>query len=209
MKLTSFLFLALFSLCLFVAGCAENDQNDPPASPSIPENGSKDFFIIGNAQEADNWCWAASIQACLNYLTQQDFSGVSQQYIVSQLFGWPVDNGASTDQMQQLLDGKEFTYNFPYGGKSVHYTISATSKDGLPDVSDFYNLDEKSNAIILFLQGQYWGHAVVVLDIQWSPDGVAWTIFDPWPLKGRRNLDPSVEHVTSALYLKLNEVGTW
>jgi hypothetical protein len=105
---------------------------------------------LEGVQRADNWCWAACIGVCINHdlnLIGPDFladyglqvdafkepgTGVTQDWVVRNMFGSSVDSTATPAQMEKLLEGIQFQRPFENGGKQIHYMLHAEVINGVP-----------------------------------------------------------------------------
>ena len=139
-------------------------------------------------QRDSQWCWAASISMLFNYYDHP----VSQQAIVQSLYGrlvnlpsgpgWNIASRVNTTWVDG--NGKRFTAELT-GAYDFDAQVMTLNNQMLVD-----ELDQERP----FIVGTR-GHAVVATAIQYlqTPAGPYITsigVFDPWPGRGARGLDP-------------------
>lgn len=131
-------------------------------------------------QRAANWCWAASIQMVLNYHGIY----VTQEQIVSRVFGKLVDQPGQPEQILQALSGWAPNVRGGYSAIVAEpYSITASTL-----VNDLaYRCP-----LIVGLKGQPVGHAYVLTAVTYGLDARNNPIFksvvlrDPWPNRPSR-----------------------
>lgn len=196
-------FLLLVTLGLLHTTAARADttcQPDPYYGTVCVAQVRFDRFYLQayQAQQQDEWCWAASISMIWAYYGYQ----ISQQEIVSSVYGAVVDWPAqTTSQLLGVLNGTRVDDTGAKFVSRVSGLYDATT--GIDTVS-YANLGAALNnnqpIMIGMLNGGGGGHAVVLTAIQYyqipgegvDPTGgniIAAGIFDPWPGNGARTLN--------------------
>jgi len=139
-------------------------------------------------QQSSQWCWAAAISMLFNYYKHP----VTQQAIVQSLYGatvnlpsgpgWNIASRVNTTWVD--ANGKQFraqltgAYDFDAGVMTVNNAMLVNELD-------------QDRPVIIGTRG----HAVVGTAVQYliTPAGPYITgigVFDPWPGRGARSLDP-------------------
>jgi len=145
-----------------------------PIPVGIP---SERFNFVAAAQQADQWCWAASVQMILNWYG----IGVSQEMVVARTKHVLIDQAGSDFDISNALSGWAVTTN------GVPVTIRSMAAPGLPQPAVLINELSQGHPILLtFATGMYSGHAVVItaasyLPTRFGPQVVSLVIRDPWP----------------------------
>ena len=128
---------------------------------------------LGRQQES-NWCWAASVAMVLNFAHVP----VTQNQIVTQVFGHKVNKPATVFQIIQAIDG----WHSVYKGKTVVVT-AFLEPSGEQILHDLY----LNYPVILALKtGNKIGHAVVVTAAKYKvvngrKEIQYFLVRDPWP----------------------------
>jgi Papain-like cysteine protease AvrRpt2 len=139
-------------------------------------------------QLATQWCWAASISMIFSYYGHP----VSQERIVSEVYGSPVNMPAQAGvQMAELLN-RDWTDDFeePF---SARLTGAYDAFAGVYALTNDQIIHELDNDRPLLYGNLH--HAMVITSIQYyvlpsGPDVVAVGVFDPWPGNGAHGLTP-------------------
>ena len=148
---------------------------------------SSDFELLAapetaGKQRQSNWCWAASIQMILNFHGVE----ITQEDIVSYVFGDLVDSPATSDTVLATLSGWEISSN----GQNAKVTASPYVERGTDIIAD---LAYQQPLIVGLQTPEGIGHACVLTAVSYILDsytnmpilqGVV--IRDPWPTRQSR-----------------------
>jgi len=157
MKKIIYLFLLC---CIILTRCDETQNVQPAFVPPAPVT----IDIQNILQEQTDWCWAASAQQVIQWLTNGN--SPPQCQLVASAFGanpnyccsFPeqCNTPGNLQQIQSLIQY--------YGGH-------ATSASSPGSAMDLYNILKQHHAVVLFLQTTpYVGHYVVLRGMEWRND---------------------------------------
>lgn len=127
-------------------------------------------------QRMQNWCWAACLQMVLNFHGKV----ISQEAIVSQMFGSRIDAPASLQEVAVLAEN----YLKDQFGRYLFIHPSTRNITGPIIVEDLMN---RRPLIVGMFDGNVVGHAYVLTAVTYSVDSRNLPIFhsvtlrDPWP----------------------------
>ena len=127
-------------------------------------------------QRMQNWCWAACLQMVLNFHGKV----ISQEAIVSQMFGSRIDAPASLQEVAVLAE----YYLKDQFGRYLFIHPSTRNITGPIIVEDLMN---RRPLIVGMFDGNVIGHAYVLTAVTYSVDSRNLPIFhsvtlrDPWP----------------------------
>jgi hypothetical protein len=176
-------FLILFALSLaFVRPCS----SQIPVSVGIP---SQQFNFFAASQQADELCWAASIQMILNYYGIP----ISQAQIVQRTYGQLVNHSGSDAQINGNLNGLAIRLD------GTPHIVRSAMGAGLPPPGVLINqLSQGHPFLLTFATGAYSGHAVVITGATYYPSSngpfiQSIILRDPWPSDQNKANDGRVE----------------
>jgi hypothetical protein len=162
----------LLFLTLFVAlPCGVSRAQQYVGIPAVQ------FNTVAASQQANEWCWAASIQMILNYYQIP----ASQQEIVTRTYGIPVNEPGSDQAISAALNG----LGRSTGGQLR--TIRSVGQPGVPPPALLLNqLSQQRPILLTFATGPNSGHAVVITAASYiatpaGPQIASLVIRDPWP----------------------------
>jgi hypothetical protein len=192
MRLCLSVALAVFcsSLLLLASPCSAQYGAPQPQYVGIPS-----FAFTPAAQEADELCWAASIQMILNYY----HIPITQKAIIARVKGAPIDEPGSDADISNSLDGWA-----PAGDGSVWVVRSVTAPGPPPPLVLLNELSQGHPILLTFATGVSTGHAVVITAASYVPSAAgpvitSLVIRDPWPSPEHIQTSGRVEYAYNQL----------
>ena len=176
---------------------AEIEQTGPGVyTAGIPTDQFQYFAAPeGNGrQRSANWCWAACIQMVLNYKGLY----ITQEAIVTKVYGQLIDQPAGADQIMQALNGWAPDSNGGYAAVVADpYNLGGPTL--VTDLANRYPL-------IVGLKGNPVGHAYVLTAVTYGVDQYNNPVFrsvvlrNPWPDSPSREELPWAEFISRVMF---------
>ncbi|MCC8176511.1 MAG: C39 family peptidase [Bacteroidales bacterium] len=137
---------------------------------------TKWFVDAAATQQNQNWCWAACVQMVLAY----QGVAISQDEIVTSVFGWPADKGGTAYDIVNAVNSS---------GRGLR--AKAESPSGKSKLSFIDDLAKRYPLIVgLYVPGQSTGHAWVMTGIVFTTNADGTMVYprrvilrNPWPYR--------------------------
>lgn len=176
----------LFAVFVLTCGLVPSCSAQAPQYVGIP---SANFNFFAASQQADEWCWAASIQMILNYYSIP----IAQSQIVQRVYGAVVNQPGSDAAINASLNG------WAINVQGAPHIVRSVVAQGLPAPVVLLDQLNRGRPILLtFITGPNSGHAVVITAASYRPTQAGPYITslvtrDPWPSQANVAADGRVE----------------